>query len=85
MRGLLVALGVSVAAASPSFAQSFLKTEPYVLAPYAVVFVDNGSCGAGKVLKVRGALGAMRRAKSCVPMGSDQALLTGSIPDVIRR
>jgi hypothetical protein len=36
--------------------------------PYATVFVDNGSCSAGKVLKVQGAPNNQRRKKSCVPI-----------------
>lgn len=36
--------------------------------PYSTVFVDNGSCSAGKVLKVQGAPNNQRRKKSCVPI-----------------
>jgi hypothetical protein len=58
---------VLLAAIQPSFAQKFLTTEPLILDPYAVVYVDDGSCSAGKVLKVRGAIRGLHRKKSCVP------------------
>jgi len=71
---------VSAVLAQPAQAQAMLKNEPLYLAPYAVAFVDNGSCGVGKVLKVRGALGAMHRKKTCVPMGREAASLSSAIP-----
>lgn len=77
MRTALAVLFVC-AAAQPCLAKNFLKTEPYFLAPFSVVYVDNGVCGAGKVLKVKGALGGMRRQKTCVPMGQEEASL-GSV------
>ena len=40
------------AAAFPCLAQTVLKTEPLILAPYEIAFVQDPSCGAGKVLKV---------------------------------
>jgi hypothetical protein len=46
---------VLLAAIQPSFAQKLLTTEPLILDPYAVVFVNDGSCSAGKILKVTGA------------------------------
>jgi len=54
--------------AQPAFAQRTLKQEPMVLDPYSVVLVDNGSCSAGKVLKVTGSIKGLRRKKSCVPL-----------------
>jgi hypothetical protein len=39
---------VLLAALQPSFAQKLLTTEPLMLDPYAVVFVNDGSCSAGK-------------------------------------
>lgn len=68
------------AVTQPSLAKNFLKNEPYFLAPFSVVYVDNGRCGVGKVLKVKGALGAMRRQKVCVPMGREEASRTVAIP-----
>jgi hypothetical protein len=37
-----------------------------MLDPYAVVYVNNGSCSAGKILKVTGAIRGLHRKKSCV-------------------
>jgi hypothetical protein len=54
--------------AQPCFAQKFLSYEPLMMDPYATVFVDNGSCSAGKVLKVQGVPNNQRRKKSCVPI-----------------
>jgi hypothetical protein len=65
MRILIV--GCFLLAASPSFAQKLLNTEPLVLDPYAVVYVNDGSCSAGKVLKVTGSVRGLRRKKSCIP------------------
>lgn len=67
--------------ATPTFATpTFLKREPYFLPPSSVVFVDNGTCGVGKVLKVTGALGAIRRKKVCVAMGREEASRTFATP-----
>jgi hypothetical protein len=57
---------VLLAVIHPSFAQKLLTTEPSTLDPYAVVFVNDGSCSAGKVLKVTGAIRGQHRKKSCV-------------------
>jgi hypothetical protein len=57
-----------LAAIQPSIAQNVLKTEPLMLDPYMVVFVNDGSCSAGKVLKVTGAVRGLHRKKSCIPM-----------------
>lgn len=67
--------------ATPMFATpTFLKREPYFLPPSSVVFIDNGTCGVGKVLKVTGALGAIRRKKVCVAMGREEASRTFATP-----
>jgi hypothetical protein len=42
--------------AMPCFAQTALKSEPLILAPYEVALVQSASCPAGKVLKVTGAI-----------------------------
>lgn len=73
----VMAVGLLFAASTPCLAKTILKSEPYFLAPFSVVYVNNGACGFGKMLKVKGALGAMRRQKSCVPMGVEQASLAG--------
>jgi hypothetical protein len=57
---------VLLAALQPSFAQKLLTTEPLMLDPYAVVYVNDGSCSAGKILKVTGVIRGLHRKKSCV-------------------
>lgn len=54
--------------AQPSFAQKLYPYEPLMMDPYSTIFVNDGSCSAGKVLKVQGAPRNQRRKKSCVPM-----------------
>lgn len=80
----VVALALLCGASAPCLAQdlapNFLKKEPYFLSPWSVVYVDNGTCGVGKVLKVTGALGALRRKKVCVPMGREEASRTFATP-----
>jgi hypothetical protein len=73
------------AAASPCLAQTVLKSEPLVLAPYEVAFVQDQSCGAGKVLKVTGAIRGLHRRKACVTLASvtlasEQASLVSATP-----
>ncbi len=79
MRGVFVVLFLC-AAAQPCLAKNLLKSEPYFLAPFSVVYVDNGVCGVGKVLKVKGALGAMRRQKTCVELGREEASRVSATP-----
>ena len=71
----IVALLVLAAAvlATPASADAFLKREPLILPPYVSVLVDTGTCGAGKVMKVRGAIPGRARQRICVPMGPEQA------------
>src|SRR4051794_33317237 len=63
---LLAALFV----AQPSHAQKFYSYEPLMMDPYSTIYVNDGSCSAGKVLKVQGAPPNQRRKKSCVPMSN---------------
>ena len=49
-------------------AQTVLKSEPLVLAPYEVAFVQNSSCPAGQVLKVMGVIRGLHRRKTCVTL-----------------
>ena len=79
MRGALAFLFVC-AVGQPCLAQTFLKSEPYYLAPFSVVYLDNGVCGVGKVQKIKGALGGIRRQKTCVPMGREEASRTIATP-----
>jgi len=79
MRAL--ALGVIFAAvAMPCFAQTVLKSEPLILAPYEVAFVQDPSCPAGKVLKVTGAIRGLHRRKTCVTLVAEQASLAAASP-----
>lgn len=75
------ALGLTLSALSvPCFAQTVLKSEPFVLSPYEVAFVQDSSCGAGRVLKVTGAIRGLHRKKVCVTAGSAQASLVSATP-----
>ena len=79
MRAVL--LGLSFAAfALPCLAQPVLKSEPLVLAPYEIAFVQDISCPAGKVLKVTGAIRGLHRRKACVSLASEQASLATATP-----
>jgi hypothetical protein len=66
--------------ALPCFAQSVLKSEPLVLAPYEIVFVESTSCTAGQVLKVIGAIRGLHRRKACVALTAEQASLAVATP-----
>ena len=68
------------AAALPCVAQTVLKSEPLVLAPYEIAFVQDTSCGAGKVLKVTGAIRGLHRKRMCVPLAAEQASLATATP-----
>ena len=61
-------------------AQTVLKSEPLMLAPYEVAFVQDSSCGAGKVLKVTGTVRGVQRRKACVTLASEQASLVSATP-----
>ena len=79
MRAFALGLIVS-AAASPCLAQTVLKSEPLILAPYEIAFVQNASCPSGKVLKVTGAIRGLHRKKVCVALASEQASLVSATP-----
>jgi hypothetical protein len=68
------------AAAFPCLAQTVLKSEPFILAPYEVAFVQDPSCGAGKVRKVTGAIRGLQRRKACVTLAAEQASLVSATP-----
>jgi hypothetical protein len=75
------ALGVVISAvALPCLAQTVLKSEPLILAPYEVVFVRDGSCPTGQVLKVTGAIRGLHRRKTCVRLTAEQASLVAATP-----
>jgi hypothetical protein len=78
MRAL--ALGAILSAmAAPCFAQTILKSEPFILAPYEIAFVQDTSCPS-KVLKVTGAIRGLHRKKTCVVLGAAQASLSAATP-----
>ena len=79
MRVFIAAL-VFCAIASPCLAQTVLKSEPLMLAPYEVAFVQDSSCPVGKVLKVTGAIRGLHRRKSCVALAAEQASLAAASP-----
>jgi hypothetical protein len=66
--------------ALPCAAQTILKSEPLVLAPYEIAFVQDTSCGAGKVLKVTGAIRGLHRKRVCVALAAEQASLATATP-----
>jgi hypothetical protein len=69
-------LGIGfLAVAAPAAAQTVRMAEPLILAPYESALVYDGTCAAGKVLKVTGAIRGLRRKKSCVTLGEAQASL----------
>jgi hypothetical protein len=79
MRTLSLALLFS-AMAVPCLAQTVLKSEPLVLAPYEIAFVQDASCPAGRVLKVTGAIRGLHRRKVCVVLAAEQASLAVATP-----
>ena len=64
----------------PCLAQNVLKSEPLVLAPYEIAYVQDASCPAGKVLKVTGAIRGLHRRKACVALTAEQASLAVATP-----
>ena len=79
MRVFILAF-VFCASALPCAAQSVLKSEPLLLAPYEIVFVQNFSCPAGQVLRVTGAIRGLHRRKACVTLAAEQASLATATP-----
>ena len=75
------ALGLIFSAVSlPCLAQTVLKSEPLIMAPYEIAFVQDAACPVGKVLKVTGAIRGLNRRKACVSMASSQASLATATP-----
>jgi hypothetical protein len=79
MRVLTLAL-IICAIASSCPAQTVLRSEPLLLAPYEVAFVQDASCPIGKVLKVTGAIRGLHRRKACVALAAEQASLAVATP-----
>jgi hypothetical protein len=79
MRTLPLGL-ILFAITAPCAAQTVLKSEPLVLSPYEVAFVQDASCPLGKVLKVTGAIRGLHRRKACVALAAEQASLAVATP-----
>lgn len=77
---ILVSVLLLSAAALPCSAQTVLKSEPLMLAPYEVALVQNATCPSGKVLKVTGAIRGVSRKRACVALPSEQASLATAAP-----
>ena len=80
MRVLASVLVLSSVLVLPCSAQTVLKSEPLVLAPYEIAYVQAASCPVGRVLKVTGAIRGLHRKKACVILAADQASLVSAIP-----
>ena len=79
MRAFSLALILSLLALQ-CLAQTVLKSEPLMLAPYEIAFVRDASCPSGKVLKVTGAIRGLNRRKACVSLAAEQASLAVATP-----
>ena len=66
--------------ALPCSAQTILRSEPLMLAPYEIAFVQGASCPVGKVLKVTGAIRGLHRKRACVALTAEQASLAIATP-----
>ncbi|SNS24223.1 hypothetical protein SAMN05216374_0459 [Tardiphaga sp. OK246] len=68
-----VIFGIALLFAGQASAQPILAREPLTLNPFAVVYVQSGSCGFGKVMKVVGSLRGVQRKRTCVSVISAHA------------
>ena len=71
---------VAMSSSLPCTAQTVLKSEPLMLAPYEVAFVRDFSCPPGRVMKVTGAIRGLHRRKACVMLPNEQASLAIATP-----
>jgi len=79
MRRLSLVLSLS-ALALPCLAQTVLKSEPLLMAPYEIAFVLDAACPTGQVLRVTGAIRGLHRRKVCVALATEQASLSIASP-----
>ena len=77
---ILASVVISCVIAWPCSAQTVLKSEPLVLAPYEIAFVQDASCPNGRVLKVTGAIRGLHRKRICVALSTEQASLAAAAP-----
>ena len=61
---------VVTAVVLPCSARTILKSEPLLLAPYEIAYVQDASCRAGKVLKITGTIRGLDRKRLCVALAS---------------
>lgn len=71
--GLMTLVVTFLIVAQTAAAQKLHSQEPKTMDPYSTIYVDDGSCSAGKVLRVQATPKNHRRKKSCVPLSSIQA------------
>jgi hypothetical protein len=69
----IVIFGIALLFAGQAFAQPILAREPLALNPFAIVYVQSGTCGYGKVLKVVGSLRGVQRKRTCISVISAHA------------
>jgi hypothetical protein len=69
-----------LAVSLPCLAQTVLKSEPLMLAPYEAAFVRDASCPSGQVLKVTGAIRGLHRRRACVTLESEHASRATATP-----
>ena len=75
LAGAVVACLIEFASTQAASAQTILKREPHYLAPGAVVFVDAGRCGVGKVMKVTGISKGTSRRRACTTLDPQEVML----------
>jgi hypothetical protein len=76
-----LAFALVIAALTPRCpAQTVLKSEPLVLAPYEIAFVEKTSCPAGEVLKVTGAIRGLDRKRVCVVLSAEGVSFATATP-----
>jgi hypothetical protein len=71
---------VVTAVGLPCSARTILKSEPLVLAPYEIAYVQDDSCPADKVLKVIGAIRGLDRRRACVALATIQTSFVTAAP-----
>ena len=72
---VFLAVMLALALIPAASARTILKREPHYLAPGAVVYVESGQCGVGKMMKVTGTFKGLSRRKICLPLDPQEATL----------
>lgn len=75
LAGVVAAGLIQLVFTEAASAQTILKREPHYLAAGAVVFVDAGRCGVGKVMKVTGISKGTSRRRACTTLHPQEATL----------